>query len=302
MARISTMPKISELVDAGLIAKADPQPNSLGFPPIPALPTAKGPSYRGPLAPGDQFDVSSLAQWHSPTVPQTRVFPTQPAQSAQAGASVQSTATPIVVAAVAPVIVQAAAAQTTANSAQALATALQATSFQGTYNAGVSYSQGASVVDGSGNIFISLVNGNIGNTPSTSPADWAATGASEIYDGVWNNATAYTIGNLVSVSSQIFIALQNSINQNPSTTNGFWQLINSTASAWSSATQYQIGSVVTNNGSSESESNAANPSNSEHCVLDSTIFRDGGPERRASSREGLNPSIFEQRISIHGHD
>jgi len=128
--------------------------------------------------------------------------------------------------------------------------ALQATSFQGAWSSTTTYSQGASV-DYSGAIYVSLVNNNLNNTPSSSPTDWAPTGSSPNYQGAWSSSTAYTTGQTVSVGSTLYIALQNSTNENPASTTGYWQVLSNTSyyyGAWSNSTAYPAGAEVSYNG------------------------------------------------------
>jgi len=124
---------------------------------------------------------------------------------------------------------------------------LQAVSFQGVWSSGISYSQGAAV-SYLGAVYVSLINNNIGNTPASSPAAWQAAGQ-ETFLGAWNSGTAYTIGQVVSQSGFLYIALANNTNQNPSTTSGFWQLLNPAAiAAWNSGTTYLVNNLATFNG------------------------------------------------------
>jgi hypothetical protein len=127
---------------------------------------------------------------------------------------------------------------------------LQATSFQGAWSSTTTYSQGASV-DYSGSIYVSLVNSNLNHVPSSSPTDWQATGGTGSYAGVWNSGTSYTTGQTVSVSSTLYIALQNSTNENPATTTGYWQILSNASyyyGTWSSSTAYPAGAEVGYNG------------------------------------------------------
>ena len=152
-----------------------------------------------------------------------------------------------------PVQATANAAQATANGAQATANAVAAVSFQGAYNPAVSYAQGASV-DASGTIYVSLVANNIGNTPSTSPADWVAAGGSNtsVFLGAYNAGTTYAIGNQVTFGtpSGYYISLVNSNTGNtPSSSPTDWQLISTVNTdlyegAYSGATAYVPGNFV----------------------------------------------------------
>jgi len=130
-------------------------------------------------------------------------------------------------------------------------TALQATSFQGAWSSTTTYAQGASV-DYSGKIYVSLINANVGNQPDISPSDWVVSGGTPNYAGVWSGSATYTIGQTVSVSTSLYIALQGSTNQNPASTTGYWQLLSNTTNfygAWSNSQAYPIGAEVSYNGS-----------------------------------------------------
>jgi len=180
-------------------------------------------------------------------LPVYRIMPAAPSGQAGVNSGVHSNAAPLIF----PVASAAHNAQTTANSAQETADAVAAVSFQGAWSNTATYSQGASV-DYLGAIYVSLINANLNNTPNTSPTDWAPTGGTPNYQGAWSSSTAYTIGQTVSVSTSLYIALQNSTNQNPTSTSGFWQLLSNASTffgAWNNSTQYSIGSEVSNNGS-----------------------------------------------------
>jgi hypothetical protein len=202
---------------------ADPE-----FSPISLAPT--------PAVMGNDTDRSR--QFYRQSVSQVRMPPIPAASLLAQGAQI---ATHVI-----PVQKTATAAQQTATTAQAGVDALQAVSFQGAYDPTVLYSQGASIDDG-GTIYVSLVDSNLGNTPSSSPADWQAIGGSAAYLGAWSSATAYTVGQIVSVGSALYIALANSTNQNPTTTTGFWQLLSGASvyeGAWSSTVAYSVGQTV----------------------------------------------------------
>ena len=139
---------------------------------------------------------------------------------------------------------------TQADNAQAGVLALQATSFLGAYNAGFSYSQGASV-DSGGAIFISLVNLNVGNDPATSPTKWAPTGNSSTFVGIWNTITQYEVGNQVidTGSGGYYICLVANINFEPDASPAKWQLItagnlNSYEGNYSGSQAYTVGELV----------------------------------------------------------
>lgn len=86
------------------------------------------------------------------------------------------------------------------------------------YSLGGTFSQGQTV-NYLGVPYISLVNNNIGNTPSSSPSQWQA------YN--YNAATTYAVGAIVRFNGVPWISLQNSNTGNtPSTSSSFWALSN----------------------------------------------------------------------------
>jgi hypothetical protein len=182
-------------------------------------------------------------------LPVYRLMQSQPSGQANVNSGVHSNAAPLIF----PVASAAHAAQTTATAAQETADAVAAVSFQGAYNPAVSYSQGASV-DASGTIYVSLINNNIGNTPSSSPTDWVATGGSNtsVFLGAYNAGTTYAIGNQVTFGtpSGYYISLVNSNTGNtPSTSPTKWQLVSTVNTdlyegAYSGATAYVPGNFV----------------------------------------------------------
>jgi hypothetical protein len=168
-----------------------------------------------------QYQPDSLRQNNRPALSSIRFAPLPPAGLPQINSASEGTASRVV----APVAAQATAAQTTAEAAQAGVTALQATSFQGTYNAGISYSQGASV-DSAGIIYVSLVNSNLGNTPASSPSDWQSIGSDSGFLGVWNSATNYPeTGQVTASDGNYYIALSANVNINPVGNPATWQLV-----------------------------------------------------------------------------
>jgi hypothetical protein len=178
-------------------------------------------------------------------LPVYRLMPSAPSGQPNTNSGVHSNAAPLIF----PVASAAQNAQTTATAAQETADAVAAVSFQGAWSNTTSYSQGASVTGSDGKIYVSLVNNNIGHDPTTDGGvHWQAAGT-EVFLGAWNSGTAYAIGNVVSVSTQLFFALQNNTNQNPTSTTGFWQLLNpGTIAAWNSGTAYLAEQLVTKGG------------------------------------------------------
>lgn len=194
----------------------------------------------GPVPPDWTTTFDSVRQWVRPGTSQSR-FPSLPVKSKpQVLSASRSTASNVV----SPVQ-----AQTNANTA-AIA-ALQQTTFQGAWLATTTYSAGAQV-DYGGAIYSSLQSGNLNNQPDISPTDWVQIGGTANYAGVWNSSAAYTTGQTVSVSTSLYIALQNSTNQNPTSTTGYWQLLSGSTTftgAWSNTTAYSVGAEVSFNGS-----------------------------------------------------
>src|SRR5258708_668371 len=134
---------------------------------------------------------------------------------------------------------------------------LSALSFQGAWSASTVYSHGASV-DYLGKIYISLVDANLNNTPSSSPGSWQATGGASIFLGAWSSITAYVIGNQVTYqnasANAYYISLTSNTNHQPDTHPSDWQQIGSPNSdvflgAYNNATAYIPGNQVTSQGS-----------------------------------------------------
>jgi hypothetical protein len=226
-----------------LQGQSAPKPSTPGLPPQIVDPYASG------VASSLGTDVDTIRSQMPGTLPTFRLMPTSPSGDAKTGAAAQSTLLKN------PTFVQNVA-QTNVNTTDITANTnaiadLEATSFQGAWSATVSYAQGASV-DYSGTIYVSLVNNNLNNTPSSSPTDWVAAGGSGSYLGAWSGAVNYTTGQIVSVSTSLYIALQNSINQNPTSTTGYWQLVSGSTTyygTYSGSQAYNAGSEVTYNGS-----------------------------------------------------
>jgi hypothetical protein len=98
--------------------------------------------------------------------------------------------------------------------------------FLGNFNPATTYAIGNQVTS-AGGYYISLINGNVGNSPASSPSDWQLISSTntEIYDGTYNGATAYVPGNSVSYQGQFYICVSNSTGNTPSTTSSFWTLL-----------------------------------------------------------------------------
>jgi len=223
-----------ESAEAEHPAGVGPEPNS-------------NPYLVGSVSPVLQHDSNLVATQYKrgSGVPVFPLMPASPGSQAQANAGSTGVASNLIK----PVQVQTNTNTTNISKNTAAIATLKATSFQGDWASGVTYTQGASVVGSDGNIYISLVDNNLGNDPTSTSGFWQITGGGEVFLGAWNSGTAYVIGNVVSVSAQLFFCLQNNTNQNPTSTSGYWQLLNPGAiAAWNSGTAYLTGQIVTNGG------------------------------------------------------
>ena len=160
MASIKSQPKINDLIAAGAIAARPATPALPGLPPIPTQDPGPSNNFRGPIADDQWTSQDAQRQWYNKNIPQSRITPPQPVQSASGGAAILSQ--------VAPVSEAASAAGLAAGQALAGVSALRATSFQGAWQSMTNYALGSST-DYLGLIYVSLVSGNLGNIPSSSP-------------------------------------------------------------------------------------------------------------------------------------
>jgi hypothetical protein len=100
--------------------------------------------------------------------------------------------------------------------------------YEGVYNSGTAYVPGNFVSYTDGNFYVCISN-TTGNAPSpTGSSFWTLLGSSAVLLGAWSSATAYPQGSQVTLSGNIFIALQANTNHTPPTppaTNAFWQLV-----------------------------------------------------------------------------
>lgn len=103
MARIAAQPKISDLIAAGEIAPAKQPTERPGLPAIPTQDPGHAVHFRGPLADDQWTSGDAARQWYGKNVPQSRITPPQPAQSANLNATIQSTAAPQIAAAIAAI-------------------------------------------------------------------------------------------------------------------------------------------------------------------------------------------------------
>jgi hypothetical protein len=87
------------------------------------------------------------------------------------------------------------------------------------YSAGTTYAKNA-LVDSAGTHYVSLVNGNIGNTPVSSPASW------KFVSAIWLNTTIYGAGEYVLYSGGVYHSLSGSnLGNLPSAPSGWWELL-----------------------------------------------------------------------------
>jgi hypothetical protein len=132
-----------------------------------------------------------------------------------------------------------------------------AATFQGAWSNLIDYAQGA-LVDYNGVIWVSLQPYNSGHEPDlTSGVWWNSTGGTSTFEGDWNSATTYQVGNQVidvAGGGGYYIALLANTNKQPSANPTDWQLItagnlNSYEGNYSGATSYTIGETVSYQGS-----------------------------------------------------
>ena len=217
----------------------NPNPTVLPAPPLPSTVPSRSPNFLAPSPSVVTNPDDWQRQFFQPGVSQSRVLPLPVKSNPQNNAVASNVAKNVV----APV-------QAQVSQIQQAVLDIQATSFQGAWSAEISYQQAASV-DYLGNIYVSLINNNIGNNPVTSPAAWATTGAVGSYTGAWESSTTYITGQTASVSTSLYMALQDSLNENPVSTNGYWQLLSKSSvyyGNWSSSIFYPVGGEVTYNG------------------------------------------------------
>ena len=148
---------------------------------------------------------------------------------------------------------------------------------------GTTYSKGQGALYTDGNVYVSLINGNVGNVPPSSGADWAlmptltlATqqvpvglfpsptllGTTPI--GEWEQEGTYSVGSFVIFNATPYVSLQNANSGNfpNAASSAYWVAVtngtlyqslidlnignnpSSTPANWSSLTSYSIGNVV----------------------------------------------------------
>jgi hypothetical protein len=117
--------------------------------------------------------------------------------------------------------------------------------FFGAFDISTTYGIGA-IVDEGGILYISIQAGNVGNTPPN--ATWWTPLGSASFAGTWSSATSYTTGQTVIGSNgSLYVALQDSTNENPVSTTGYWQLLSGSVTLfgnWNNSTAYPIGAEV----------------------------------------------------------
>lgn len=109
------------------------------------------------------------------------------------------------------------------------------------YSATITYSLGATSSFNNVN-YISLVNSNLGNTPSTSPSQWGITTANVL---PWNNTTNYPATTAVTYLSVLYVANVAVTSGGPvPLANANWTPLSINPPAWNSTTSYSIGAPV----------------------------------------------------------
>jgi len=118
--------------------------------------------------------------------------------------------------------------------------------YRGTYSDATQYERNDVVTYG-GNVYVyKLTTASTGNLP-TDAAFWDLMVEGFNYRGIWATGTQYQISDLVSYGGKIYIALRDTIGDNPVTANEDWSVFVDGIQyegAWSSSTPYQKGDVV----------------------------------------------------------
>lgn len=157
------------------------------------------------------------------------------------------------------------------------------------YDAAKAYAVGAIVGYSNGTtgaIYQSLVAGNTGNTPSSSPTSWRQ--ATPNSYATYSAGTTYGNGEQAAVFAgylgSVFTSLQaGNIGHTPSSSPTYWQYEGAVYMPWNSGTTYALGDVVTDL-TLHHEYEAAQGSNTNHDPADSTNvptwWLDRGPTNR----------------------
>jgi hypothetical protein len=118
--------------------------------------------------------------------------------------------------------------------------------YRGAYNNSTEYERNDCVQYG-GNVYVyTLGTASTGNLP-TDTAFWAIMVEGCNYRGVWDSLTSYLISDLVSYGGKIYIALRDTVSDNPVTATSDWSVFVDGIQyegSWSSGTSYQKGDVV----------------------------------------------------------
>jgi hypothetical protein len=118
--------------------------------------------------------------------------------------------------------------------------------YRGSYNNSTEYERNDCVQYG-GNVYVyTLGTASTGNLP-TDTAFWALMVEGFNYRGIWATETSYLISDLVSFGGKIYIALRDTVGDNPVTSTSDWSVFVDGIQyegSWSSSTAYQKGDVV----------------------------------------------------------
>jgi hypothetical protein len=118
--------------------------------------------------------------------------------------------------------------------------------YRGAYSSATEYERN-DVVQYGGNVYVyTLGTASTGNLP-TNTAFWALMVEGFNYRGIWSSATQYLISDLVSFGGKIYIALRDTIDDNPVTATSDWSVFVDGIQyegSWASGTSYQKGDVV----------------------------------------------------------
>jgi hypothetical protein len=118
--------------------------------------------------------------------------------------------------------------------------------YRGAYSSATEYERN-DVVQYGGNVYVyTLSTASTGNLP-TDTAFWALMVEGFNYRGIWATGTQYLISDLASYGGKIYIALRDTIGDNPVTETSDWSVFVDGIQyegTWSSSTPYQKGDVV----------------------------------------------------------
>jgi hypothetical protein len=118
--------------------------------------------------------------------------------------------------------------------------------WKGSYNPATEYERNDCVQYG-GNVYVyTLGTASTGNLP-TDTAFWAIMVEGFNYRGIWATGTDYLISDLVSYGGKIYIALRDTVGDNPVTSTSDWSVFVDGIQyegTWASGTSYQKGDVV----------------------------------------------------------